>query len=92
MNEPTITRRSALRTGGLAAIMAGLLGTTTARASAAEPINPAEELIAVLKRAESLALNELRFDEEARSAGWGLALRLADLMTYVDPQNPPRLH
>ena len=33
----TITRRSVIRTTGLAAIAAGLLGTTTAEASAPPP-------------------------------------------------------
>jgi hypothetical protein len=37
-DRTTVSRRSALRTGGLAAIMAGLLGTTITPAAAAEPI------------------------------------------------------
>ena len=37
MSDTTLTRRSALRTGGLAAIMAGLLGTSTAAPASAQP-------------------------------------------------------
>jgi len=90
-NDRTIThtRRSALRTGGLTALAAGLLGSATPTATAS--LSPAEELVSVLRRAESLVLNELRDDDEARSAGYGLALRVAELITYVDPQNPPVL-
>jgi hypothetical protein len=35
-DRTTVSRRSALRTGGLAAIMAGLLGTSTASAANAD--------------------------------------------------------
>jgi hypothetical protein len=87
--DRSITRRNALRTGGLAAVVACLLGSTTPAATAS--LSPADELVSVLRRAESLVLNELRGDDEARSAGYGLALRVAELITYVDPQTPPVL-
>ena len=48
MSETIVTRRHALQTGGLAAIMAGLLGTATTPAVAAEPallIDRAEALL-----------------------------------------------
>jgi hypothetical protein len=84
----TITRRSALT-----AVGAGILAAAGTRPApvAAEPLSPADELVAILDRAAALMLGPLRWDDEARSAVWGTIADLETLVIAADPQNPPRL-
>jgi len=61
---------------------------TTPTLVAAAPLSTAEEIERLLRRAESLMLNELRWDDRVRSACYCLAMRVASLTTDVAPQNP----
>jgi hypothetical protein len=101
----TATPRLAMGTRTLSAIGVGLMAAagrsmprpqakpapapTTPALVAAAPLSPAEEIERLLRRAESLMLNELRWDDKVRSECYGLALRVASLTTDVAPRNPP---
>ena len=63
MNENTITRRSALTAGTLAALAAGLLGTTGARPAAAVEPTPAPLTVGTVTNVDDLAA-EVRWRAE----------------------------
>ena len=56
MPEDTISRRSALRTGGLAALAAGLLGTAGTAPVTAEPAPTIDHAVALLAEVERISL------------------------------------
>ena len=87
MNEITITRRTALRTTALWAIGIGLMGPICTPPVAAEPLAPADELVALLHRAADLMRGPLRWDDEARGTVWGTIQWLETLVTAADPQH-----
>ena len=88
MNEITITRRTALRTTARSAPSASASwGRSAPRPLAAEPLAPADELVALLDRAAELMRGPLRWDDEARGAVWGTIQWLETLATAADPRH-----
>jgi hypothetical protein len=85
--DQTMSRRSVLRTTTLAALGIGLAAAHPAPVAAA-PLSPADELVALLERAEQLMLTELRHDDATRGEAIDWTNRLYDLATAADPQAP----